>query len=171
MNPAAHLLNLHFKLFVVSLDHVIYPLDLGGYQSAELLREGVILSHDEVLDSGHEAQPLGVVLVFYALALGVDDEGVVFVQEVEGFEDEEAFAVELASVPVLVQGFLSHDQFVTLRDNGDQEVQQDNQNDPLVKEPDKPNDDDHQSYQALIILINGEKRVPFFMARRSEISN
>jgi hypothetical protein len=98
----------------------------------EVISQRPVLLEDEVLDGCDESKPLSVALVLDALKLGIHNNCVHKWQHTNSFQDQKAFSIELTSVPILVESMLSHHEFVTLGDNSNQEIKQDNENNKLV---------------------------------------
>lgn len=94
-----------------------------------VLHNGVLISH-EVLEGGDEASPVFTVVVVF---LSWVDQELNWVQRVT--HQKSALSVEVGSVNVLVNSGLTHNLFIGLGDNSDQEVQKNNQDEQLVEEP------------------------------------
>jgi len=127
-------LHLHLEIHDLSSQILVllvqFNEDLGGFSSDVLLQR---------LD---EADPLTVFLVsvFFVYREGEYLERLVKPEETAHLID---LFIQLSLVQVVVGLLLGDDLLITLRDDGDEEVEQDNQVNELVDEPDEPDGVDH----------------------------
>lgn len=94
----------------------------GIHAIVDVLLQSIILLRNKVFNGSDETQPLVLLLVLRALHPGINDQGVIFIENIEVFQGEVAFSVKVTPMLVLAVSNTCHDHLVTLRNNSDEEV-------------------------------------------------
>ena len=94
----------------------------GIHASVDVLLQSIILLRNKVFNGSDETQPLVLLLVLRALHPGINDQGVIIIENIEVFQGEVAFSVKVTPMLVLAVRNTCHDHLVTLRNNSDEEV-------------------------------------------------
>lgn len=138
--------NFDFHFFLMLFQGIVFTfykrLNFLGLLDDVLLDDFGLVSHED-LDIRNHTFPIAICV---GHVLGVDDKRVEMgsLQEKEMASDDQAFSVDFTPVLVSVEDLLSHNLLVTLRDDGDQEIQKDDQCQDDVEEPEGPNQEDHE---------------------------